>query len=297
MAVSSKFIRMQLLLLKPFIAGCSLNSVRAGQAKIGALMATTHKRQVSYTPQEFDNFHGEWVTPKNQVNEGVILYLHGGGYVSGDIEYAKGFGTILAAKNGIKVFCAAYRLAPENRYPAAVDDAVVAYQYLLESGYSGKNIILCGESAGGGLIYSLCLKLKELNIELPCGIIAISPWTDLTASGKSYIENVNVDPLMTAERLNYFAVNYADDRTDPLVSPLFGELLGMPPSLIFVGGAEIMLDDAVSIHNKLIKSGCKSNIVIAPKMWHGYVMYGLKESQNGQLKIKDFISEVLHERA
>jgi acetyl esterase/lipase len=296
MALSTKFVRMQLEMLKPFLSGCSLKTVRAGQAKVGALMAGTHKKQVNYIPHPFQNFIGEWITPKAQICDGVILYLHGGGYVSGDIEYAKGFGTILAAKNGIKVFCAAYRLAPENRYPAALEDALIAYQYLLDSGYNNENIVLCGESAGGGLIFSLCMKLKEQGKALPIGIVAISPWTDLTASGKSYEINQNIDPLMTKERLNFFASSYADDLTDPFISPLFGELQGMPPSIIFVGGDEIMLDDATQMYSKLQESGCKSELIIAPKMWHGYVLYGLKESKKGIEKITEFISEALHER-
>jgi len=297
MAMRAKFARMQLEILKPFLTGCSINTARAGQAKLGNLMAGTRKRSVSYSPVAFDLFFAEMITPKSQKFDGVILYLHGGGYVTGDINYSKGFGTILAAENNINVFCVAYRLAPENPFPAALEDAFSAYQYLLDNGYKTENIILCGESAGGGLIYSLCLKLKEQNVPLPGGIIAISPWTDLTSKGKSYDENFGNDPSMTKERLQFFASLYANDYTDPFVSPLFGELKGMSPSLIFVGGDEVMLDDSVEMHRKLLKSGSKSELIITPKMWHGYVLYCLKETKQDHEKIATFITEVLHEKA
>ena len=108
---------------------------------------------------------------------GVILYLHGGGYTCGSLEYAKGFAATLADECGVRVFCAAYRLAPEHRYPAALDDALEAYRYLLKKGYPARQILLCGESAGGGLIYALCLRLRAEKLPLPCGLIAISPWS------------------------------------------------------------------------------------------------------------------------
>ena len=297
MAISSKLLRMQLAFFKPFVNGCTIETARIGQAKLGELMANSHKNKVLYSPQIFHNFLGEWIAPKTQKNDGVILYLHGGGYVAGDIDYAKGFGTTLAAKNGIKVFCAAYRLAPEHRYPAALEDALTAYGYLLESGYESRQIFLCGESAGGGLIYALTLKLKEEGRELPAGIIAISPWTDLTASGASYEKNREADPSMTRERLAYYAKLYADDYLDPYVSPLFGELTHMPPSLIFVGGDEIMLDDAVFMHERLLKAGSQSELVVTPGMWHGYILYGVSEAKKDHEKISTFLKEATYGRA
>lgn len=297
MAISSKLLRMQLALLKPFINGCTLETARHGQAKLGELMATSGKSRVCYSPHIFRNFIGEWIAPKAQLLDGVILYLHGGGYVAGDIDYAKGFGTVLAAKNGVKVFCAAYRLAPENQFPAAVDDALEAYEYLLSSGYHSGQILLCGESAGGGLIYSLALKLKHLGRPLPAGFIAISPWTDLTLSGRSYEINRENDPSMTKERLAYYAEQYVgeDDRKNPLASPLFGELEGLPPSLIFVGGDEIMLSDAAVFHQRLLDASCRSSLVITPGMWHGYVLYGLHETKGDHEKISTFIKDAFHE--
>lgn len=168
------------------------------------------------------------------------------------MNYAKGFGTILACQNKIPVCCVAYRLAPENAFPAALTDALNAYRFLILEGYSPENIILCGESAGGGLAYALALKLKEEKLEMPCGIIAVSPWSDLTLSGVSYDKNLENDPSMTKKRLKFYADCYTDQPELPLVSPLFGDLANLPPSLIFAGGDEILLSDSEELHERLV---------------------------------------------
>ena len=278
MELSAKLVRSQLNFFKPFVANCSLEVTRKGQDKLGELMTALHKREVLVKEHPFARFQGAWVMPKDQRRTGVILYLHGGGYTCGSLEYAKGFAATLASECGVKVFCAAYRLAPENRFPAALEDALEAYRYLLKKGYAAKQILLCGESAGGGLIYALCLKLKELGVELPCGLIGISPWTDLTGSGASYEAHKDIDPSMTKALLEFYAKCYTDDPADPLCSPLFGDLTGLPPSLLFAGGDEIMLDDARLLHEKLLQCGCRSKLHIAPERWHAYVLYCLEEN-------------------
>lgn len=260
---------------------------------IGELMAFTNKSSVSFNRRSFDNFETEWAIPSNCSNAGVILYLHGGGYTCGSLEYSKGFGSKLASSFGLKVLCCAYRLAPENPFPCALEDALEAYKYLVLSGFTPKRIILCGESAGGGLCYSLCIKLSQLGIELPAGIIAISPWTDLTSSGKSYEENAELDPSMTKQRLQFFADCYTQNKLDPLASPLFFEDVKFPPSLIMVGSHEVMLDDAVLMHKKLQSAGCRSRLITAPNMWHAYILYDLKEYKDHYTEIGRFISSVI----
>ena len=294
MELHAKLVRSQLSFFKPFVAGLSLEATRKGQDKLGELMTALHRREVLVRDHDFEHFQGAWVMPKDQRRTGVILYLHGGGYTCGSLEYAKGFSSVLAAECGVRVFCAAYRLAPEHRYPAAVEDALEAYQYLLKKGYAGHQILLCGESAGGGLIYALCLKLKELGLPLPCGLIGISPWTDLTGSGKSYEENREVDPSMSPELLQFYAKCYTDDPADPLCSPLFGDFTGFPPSLLFVGGDEVMLDDTRMLHQKLVKSGCRSKLIVAPERWHAYVLYCLSENMPQDFEtINRFMDKVL----
>ena len=294
MPLSAKFVKTQLELFKPLLTGSSLETARRGQDKLGELMAATRRKDVTSEEHAFDMFEGAWLIPKDETRDGVILYLHGGGYCCGDLAYAKGFGSILAAECGIRVFAAAYRLAPEAMFPAALDDAVTAYRYLLSSGYSNRKIVLCGESAGGGLIFALCLKLRQLGLPVPCGAVAISPWSDLTASGASYAVNEKADPSLTKERLDFYASLYTTDRTNPLVSPLFGELSGMPRSLIFAGGDEIMLDDAGLLHEKLTASGSQSELVVAPDMWHAYVLYCLNENMEQDFEaINHFLDRTL----
>ncbi len=292
MALSTKLIRMQLALFKHALKSRDLESTRNAQDKLGLFMARTHGSKVRYSTQVFKDFIGEWIVPKNNAQSGVLLYLHGGGYVGGNIDYARGFGTILAAKNDIRVFCTAYRLAPEYPFPAALNDALESYQYLLVYGYKAKDIVLCGESAGGGLIYALVHKLKQLSLPLPGGLIAVSPWTDLTLSGASYESVGDLDPSLSRDCLEYFAQLYADDPQNPLVSPLLGDLTGFPPSLIFVGEDEILLDDSMRMHKKLRESGCKSSIYIARNMWHAYVLYGVKPAPQNHLQIGSFIKDV-----
>ncbi len=293
MGLPAKLVRAQLNFFKPFVANCSLEVTRKGQDKLGELMEAIHRRDVIVRDHDFGPFQGAWIIPKDERRQGVILYLHGGGYTCGNLDYAKGFAATLSDECGVRVFCAAYRLAPEERFPAALDDAVVAYQYLLSKGYPARQILLCGESAGGGLIYALCLKLKSLRLPLPCGLIGISPWTDLTGSGKSYITNRDIDPSMTPELLQFYAGCYTDDPKNPLCSPLFGDLTGLPPSLLFVGGDEVMLDDTRMLHQKLLDCGCRSQMIVAPERWHAYVLYYLNENMSDFDTINDFLTRVL----
>ncbi len=293
MGLPAKLVRAQLHIMKPIAANLSLEATRKGQDKLGEIMEAIHRRDVFEREHDFGAFQGAWLMPKDERRQGVILYLHGGGYTCGSLEYAKGFAATLADECGVRVFCAAYRLAPEHRYPAALDDALEAYRYLLKKGYPARQILLCGESAGGGLIYALCLRLRAEKLPLPCGLIAISPWSDLTQSGESYVTNRDVDPSMTKELLDFYAKCYADDPAIPYCSPLFGDLRGFPPSLLFVGGDEVMLDDTRRLHAALQKAGCDSQMVIAPERWHAYVLYYLSENMSDFDTINTFLTRVL----
>ncbi|MBQ7236420.1 MAG: alpha/beta hydrolase fold domain-containing protein [Clostridia bacterium] len=309
------FIRSQLNLIMPFTAKCSLSTVRRAQDKIGKLMAAGHKNDVVFETVNVNNLNCAMITPKDLISTGVILYLHGGGFVAGNLDYAKGFGTVLSAQCGIRVLCVEYRLAPEYVFPTALDDALDAYGYLLSNGYAPSQIIICGESAGGGLCYSLCQKLRDKGRTMPAGIISISPWTDLTLSGKSYAANEKRDPSITKEQLKFYSDCYAygmhkegkkiralpapnpeEDykiKSNPKMSPLFDTQEKMPPSLIFVGGDEIMLNDATALHDKLIEANRSSELVIAPELWHAYVLYDLKERESDFDKIRKFIKTII----
>lgn len=283
--LSQKRMRKQLERMKPLITGCSMELARKGQDALGALLSRSYHKEVRVEEVCFPGFPACRIVPRDQSPVGRMLYLHGGGYVCGDLEYAKGFGSVLSAVTGAEVLCPAYRLAPEHPFPAGLEDSFSAYQFLLEQ--EGP-VVLCGESAGGGMIYALCFLAKEKGLPLPAGLIGISPWTDLTASGSSYEENRERDPSMTRERLDLFASCYTECRDNPLVSPLFGDLTGFPPSLLFVGGDEIMLDDSRRLHEKLLSCGCASTLEIAPELWHAYVLYCLKERRTDLDRIAAF---------
>lgn len=274
MEFNAEKLRSQLARLKPLSRNASLEFTRKRQNMLGEMMAAGRQDQVNMRLHSFEKLRGLWITPKDERRSGVILYLHGGGYVTGGVEYAKGFGSTLAYECGCRVFCCAYRLAPEHPYPAALEDALEAYRYLLGKGY--QNITLCGESAGGGLCYALTLKLKEMSLPMPCAIVAISPWVDLTASGASYEENKQIDPTLYIELIRYYAGCYVRDFEDPFVSPMFGDLTGMPPSLIFAGSDELLRSDAEQMHQKLREQGSISHLQITPGRWHGYLLYPLQ---------------------
>ena len=291
MPLHPKTVRAQLQLLKPILSGCSLKVIRKGQDKLGELMEAQYRKKAVIKEHPFDNFTGAWILPKDQRREGVILYLHGGGYTCGGLDYATGFGSMLAVQTGTRVFCPAYRLAPEHPFPSPVEDGVESYRYLLEKGYHPSRIVLCGESAGGGLCYSLCLQLKALSLPLPGGIIAISPWVDLTNTGPSFQENSQNDPSLTRQRLEFFADSYTKDRMNPLASPLFGDLHHMPPSLIFAGADEILRSDAEYLQEKLRESGCASQLQLRKDRWHGYLLYGFQEDSGDFDLIGSFLNQ------
>ncbi len=287
---SAKSVRNQLAMLRPLLSSCSLSTLRKGQELLGNMVEARHRTRVIIREHPFERFSGVWIIPRDERRRGVMLYLHGGGYACGGIDYTTGFGTMLANDYGMRVFCTAYRLAPEHPYPAALEDALESYRYLLAKGYAPEHIVLCGESAGGGLCYSLCLKLKELSLPLPGGIISISPWTDLTSSGPSYEENKEKDPSMRQETLDFYAKCYTQNREDPLVSPLFGDLTGLPPTILFVGGEEIMRSDAELLHKKLTECGVSSVLMVKPDRWHAYLLYGLQEDGNDRESINRFLN-------
>ena len=293
MPLSARVVRAQIAMLQPLLRNCSLETIRKGQNKLGELMSSKHSASVLVKMHTFSCFDGAWVIPRDERRQGVILYLHGGGYTCGDIEYAKAFSSILAVECGVRTLAIAYRLAPENPYPAALEDALEAYAYLLKKGYDPRHITLCGESAGGGLCYALCLRLMAEGISMPGAVIAISPWTDLTLSGSSYGANANIDPTMTRELLEFYAKAYCIDRSDPFVSPIFGDLSQMPPSLIFVGNEEIMRSDAEDFHEKLIAAGRHSELIIAPERWHGYLLYGFAEDKKDFSTINKFLNKYI----
>lgn len=206
----------------------------------------------------------------------VVLQLHGGGYIGAMRNKYRSFaGLYNELGRGINVFTPDYRVAPENPFPAALEDAVSAYERLIEMGCQPGQVVVAGDSAGGGLALALCLYLKEQGMELPEGLILMSPWTDLTASGESYETNFMLDPLFGNTRDSMiYNLDYIgdDDPKNPYISPIFGDFEGFPPMLVQVGSIEMLLSDSVVLAQKAKSAGVKVRLSIYEEMFHVFQM-------------------------
>lgn len=192
------------------------------------------------------------------------------------------------------VLCFDYRLAPENPYPAACEDAMKAWDYLMLLGYGARDVIVAGDSAGGNLALSLVLKLKEQERLLPRGLVLLSPWSDLTSSGKTHVTRAEVDPVLNKEYLERMIHNYVKDEAldNPLISPLFGDFTGFPPVYIQVGDNEILLSDATRLHKKMIQANVSAKIDVFKGMWHVFQMSPFKNAYDAMEKAAEFIFDI-----
>jgi epsilon-lactone hydrolase len=221
--------------------------------------------------QTIEGINAEYLISNGTDSEKIILYVHGGGYVAGSCNDHRGFVAKFAKNTGVSCLTYDYRLAPENPYPAALDDSVKVYQWLLDSGYKSENIVVAGESAGGGLTLAILLALKERKINQPVAAVAISPWTDLTCSGDSYKtkNKVSLAPLNSWFVFSkYYVGNHQADF--PLISPLFGDLKGLPPLLINSGVDDELFDDGEKFYLKAKEAGVDVTFTKGDKMVHCY---------------------------
>ncbi len=290
-SIVSTILRGQIRLLGPFIAGASLEQARRGQDALGRLGTRAMEGSVHFHELRFSDFDAAWAIPLKGRVRRAILYLHGGAYTAGGLPYAKVFGGHLAEVTGRAVLCVGYRLAPEHPFPAALDDALEAYKEMLTR-YAPSEIAFVGESAGGGLCYALCLHVKQLRLPLPGHIIAISPWTDLLME-RDVSAQAELDPLLDHTNLLSNAVYYSggEARDNPLISPLFGDLHGLPPSLILVGGHEMLLDDSRLMQEALERAGCECQLHVEEGLWHVYVLYGVPEAKEAVRMIAQRLEE------
>lgn len=249
------------------------------------------------TKIQMKRFRMELLSTRENSGEQVILQLHGGGYQcplrNAYRDFAVKYSRIC---NNASVLSIDYRVAPKNPFPAALEDAYTAYEWLLHLGYSSEQIILVGDSAGGGLALALLLYLKDRGDVLPGKYIGMSPWTDLTASGSSYKENYEKDPLFggTKESMIYSNAYYGKhDPSHPYISPKFGEFQGLPPMLLQVGEDEMLLSDSVDVAEKAKEAGCDVKLSIYPGMYHVFQL-GLdrmRESVEAWEEIEAFLKK------
>lgn len=252
--------------------------------------------EYNMTHLDMENFTMKFLSPKvNPRLDMVILQLHGGGYIGAMRNIYYNFAVFYSERSkGACVLNPDYRVAPENPYPAALEDALAAYQWLLDRGYKGEQIILAGDSAGGGLAMALTMYLRDHQMPLPRGIVAMSPWTDVSASGESYETNYEKDPLFGNTKDSMIYINdYPGerDRKDPYISPAFGEFNDFPPMLIQVGSTEMLLSDSMMVTEKARAKGGKVRLSIYEDMFHVFQMAGMliPESKKAWAEVEKFI--------
>lgn len=247
---------------------------------------------------ELKNFEMEKLVWKESKSNWVILQLHGGGYIGAmRRHYKRMAGLYSEVGHGATVLTVDYRVAPEHVFPAALEDAMEAYEWLLEHGYHEDQIIFAGDSAGGGLAMALCHTLKSRWRRLPAGIVAMSPWADLTTSGSSYKDNFDIDPVFGNERagmvFNNPYIGDADPR-DPRISPIFGDFTGFPPMLIQCGTDEMLLSDSETVAAKARSAGVRIRFTKYNGMFHVFQMAGtlMEESKHAWAEVRRFLEEI-----
>lgn len=247
--------------------------------------------RITVNKQIIGGMECEWLIPQGSDPERVILYFHGGGYVSGSCNDHRGLISKFAVYSGIANLVFEYRLAPENPFPAAVEDSLIAYEWLLSNGYKPKNILFAGESAGGGLCLATLLALKDRNIVYPAAAIAISPWTDLTCSSDSYRTKNRLSPA-PVDSWTVFSKYYigADDGRNPLISPLFGNLHGLPPIFINSAMDDELYEDGEKFYKKAKDSGVDITFRAGKGMVHCYPLLApmFREATEAMNEIVEF---------
>lgn len=238
---------------------------------------------------------GEWILPPQSDGRAIVYYLHGGGYISGSAKTNRPITIPLARLLKRRVFALDYRLAPEHRCPAALEDAVAGYRWLVASGIEPAQISVAGDSAGGGLALALVLRLRDLGERLPACVACMSPWNDMTGSGPSVVANSTRDPMFVAEDVERYASVYLGShaREDPLASPLLGGVAGLPPLLLHVGESECLLDDSRMVHHKMLAAGRSSQLRIFSDVPHGW-QFGMPvvpEARESLRAVAEFIAQ------
>jgi acetyl esterase/lipase len=249
-------------------------------------------------PVNVNGVPGEWIEAPG-ADPGTILYLHGGAYTLGSINTHRELVARLSRSTGMRALAIDYRLAPEHPYPAAMEDSVKAYRWLLAQGIGPAQMVIAGDSAGGGLTLATLLSLRDAGEPLPAGAVCISPWTDLACTGDCMRDKAKLDKILSPEGLSRSAKFYAGehDLRTPLISPLYADLTGLPPLLIQVGTDEILLDDAIRVAQKAKDRGVDVTLEVWEEMFHVFqIVPFLAESKKALEHIGDFVSRILTNR-
>ena len=273
-----------------------LRKQRSAMELAGRLAAPTGG--VSLETFQVGEINCEWVTPDLAHNpQYVILYAHGGGYTCGGLAYARILAAKLAVSTGFTVLSFEYRLAPEHKFPAALEDGNAVWDYLVEKGYSHDKIILAGDSAGGNLMVCLTQRILEYGKEPPRMLILFSPWTDMTATSKSYQQYDGKDPILTrqyVESVREAVIGTDADPSDPIYSPLYGDFKRFPATLVQVGKTEILYEDSASLVKKINKAGGKAKLDVEKDGWHVYQQMPLPVANRAMKRVADYVSNEIY---
>ncbi len=237
----------------------------------------------------------EWVTAPGAASDRAVLYLHGGGYVLGSVNTHRDLLGRISRAAQVRVLGLNYRLAPENPFPAAVDDALAGYRFLLDQGFKPARLAVAGDSAGGGLTLGALVAIRDAGLPLPAAGVCLSPWVDMEAKGESMTTRADKDPIASRDALFMMAQSYlgGKDPKTPLAAPLHADLKGLPPLLIQVGDSEVLLDDSNRIAARARTAGVKVTLEVWPEMIHVWQLFAsfLPEGQEAVEVIGKFIRE------
>jgi monoterpene epsilon-lactone hydrolase len=277
---------------RPFDLSGDLTALRAGFDEVMRHIPVAE--DVEKTRIDFDGVGALEMFIRGTNSSRTILYFHGGVYVIGSADATVPLASDLARRFNAKVVSVDYRLAPENPHPAALEDAKAAYQGLLSQGIEPRNIALAGESAGAGLAIALMLTLRTAGLPMPSSAFLMSPYADLTLSGKSIVDKRDVDPLFTEEVLRMRVSDYVAgaDPSNPLISPIYGDLSGLPPLLIQVGSHELLLSDAVRLAERAAEDDVAVILEVTPGVPHvfqGYAAF-LDEGDEALNRAAEFLA-------
>jgi epsilon-lactone hydrolase len=268
----------------PAIKGLSDVAALRRLWEVLAARSTPVPDEVSWEPVTAGGVACEWVHGPAERGRQAMMYLHGGCYVFGSAATFRELIGRLSMATGMWVLALDYRLAPEHPFPAAVDDALAAYRWLLGTGIEPGGIVFAGDSAGGGLALATLLALRDAGDRLPAAAVLLSPWTDLTCSGESYASRAESDPLFTREQVVTLAAQYlaGANPASVLASPIYADLKGLPPLLVHVGSDEVLLDDATRLAERAKAAGVDVELRVWDGMWHEFQRYagrGVIEAQ------------------
>ncbi|MGI9603956.1 MAG: alpha/beta hydrolase [Acidimicrobiales bacterium] len=296
MASDEMLMMMELVSAMPSLGGQGLDTARAALDGSGALPldddVTAEATTIAGRP-------AEWVTAGSIAADApILLYFHGGGYCLGSLDSHRRHVANLSRAAQVRCLHLDYRLAPEHPFPAAITDAVAAYDALLASGENPDHVAVGGDSAGGGLTMATMISLRDAGSPLPAAAALLSPWVDLALTGGSHQSRAEADPLIDAGAMEALSRWYLGDTApdDPLASPVYADLTGLPPTLIDCGDAEVLLDDSVMLAERMQAAGVEVDHQVWPEMIHVFQVFAgmAPEAQAGVDRIGEFLGRHLH---